>query len=159
MRAITLDEARNSNTKRLYELAAHGLSDENIEKYLGIDVGVLAAWQFHRPEVRDALHRGRADRAMAIHQALTRKATGADKKITRVWHYLDGERVLKEEREETMPVDMKALEMVLVNQHGNQWKTTGKVEVNLGIGNAEMDKRLKKIIDSVDEARKNSPAS
>jgi hypothetical protein len=156
MRTHIIEEAKSGNPKRLYELAAHGLSDENIEHYLGIDAGMLAVWQFHKAEIREAIARGRADRAMAVHQALTRKATGTDKKVTKVYRYEDGERVLVEEKEETLPVDMKALEMVLVNQHGNQWKATGKVEVSVGMGDVEIDKRLKRIIDAVDSDRRSA---
>lgn len=125
-RHTTISKWTPKTCEQAYELALLGATDALMAKIFGIDVKTFEHWKRTKPELRDALERGKGEADSKVVAALFKRATGYTIKEQHV-SIFKGVAVVTEVEREIIPDVAACLKWLAIRQR-QTWSEVQRVE-------------------------------
>lgn len=130
-RVDAIDKLKNrfcvEYVRDVYNLLLLGLSDSEIETFLGVDKGSVDVWASKYPAFRRVLRDGRDRACSAVARAMYQKAIGY--RTVKHKQAVLGGKVVDFEEEVVFPPDVVAQKFILCNRQPDKWKERQTVDL------------------------------
>jgi len=127
----------NDLIRLIFELALLGLTEEKICEVIDVPFGTFRGWKKSKPEMADALKRGKEVADAKVVATLYQRAVGYEVPEEHVKTYRGQSTVITTMRH--VPGDVQAIELWLKSRQPALWNPAHKVELNQTSINMNLD--------------------